>query len=46
MTGDATVIRLRRERAVVERLIHVNALNHDAIDRFNELSRLLEVLDR
>jgi hypothetical protein len=41
MTGDATVIRLQRERAKAEQLIRYNALNHDAIDRYNHLSYLL-----
>jgi hypothetical protein len=45
MTGDATVIRLQRERAQAEQLIRYNALNAAAIDRYNDLSRLLEVLD-
>jgi hypothetical protein len=43
MTGDATIIRLQRERAQVERLIRINALNWRAIDRYNHLSYLLSL---
>ena len=46
MTGDATVIRLQRERVQVERLIRINALNWRAMDRYNELSDLIATLTR
>jgi hypothetical protein len=46
MTGDATTIRLQRERDQVERLIRINALNWRAIDRYNELSDLITTLTR
>jgi DNA polymerase III subunit beta len=45
-TGDATTIRLRRERVEVERLIRVNALNNTAVDRYNQLSHLLRILGK
>lgn len=41
-TGSSSTIRWRREQKELQRLIHINALNHAAIDRYNELSRLLE----
>lgn len=44
-TGDGWVIRLTRERQEAEQLIRYNARNHDAIDRYNELSRILAVLE-
>ena len=44
-TGDGTIIRLRRERDQAEWLIRYNARNHDAIDRYNQLSRVLAILE-
>lgn len=45
MTGDATNIRLRREQAATEQLIRYNALNTAAIDRYNQISKLLALYD-
>jgi hypothetical protein len=44
MTGDATTIRLQRERAAVEQLLRYNALNLDALDRYNALSSTLATI--
>jgi hypothetical protein len=41
MTGDALLIRLRREQIELQRLIHINAFNHKAMDRYNYLSVLI-----
>jgi hypothetical protein len=45
VTGDATIIRLQRERAEVEQQIRYGNLT-SAIDRYNILSQLLARLGR